>query len=70
MKHFLLSYLKTLNVGPAGFEPAASRLADRRLSNWANWAAANSFKVSNTVLTCSVVFCGLQSHENPAQYRS
>ena len=24
-----------------GLEPAASRLADRRLSNWANWAAVN-----------------------------
>ena len=33
-QHFLLSYLKTLSV-----EPAASRLADRRLSNWANRAA-------------------------------
>ena len=38
-QHFLLSYLKTLSVGPAGTWPAASGSADRRLSNWANRAA-------------------------------
>ena len=34
-QHFLLSYLKTVSVGPAGTEPVASRSADRGLSNWA-----------------------------------
>ena len=38
-QHFLLSYLKTLSVGPAGFEPETLRSADRRSSNWANQAA-------------------------------
>ena len=34
-QHFLLSYLKTLRVGPRpGFEPRASRSADRRLSHY------------------------------------
>ena len=37
-QHFFLSYLKTLSVGPAGFEPTASRLVDRRLPYWANRA--------------------------------
>ena len=39
-QHFLLSYLKRpwVLVRP-GLEPAASRSADRRLSNWANRAA-------------------------------
>ena len=36
-QHFLLCYLKNLSVGPAGV--ASSRLADRRLSHWANRAA-------------------------------
>ena len=37
-QQFLLSYLKILIVGPAGFEPAASRSADRRSPNRANQA--------------------------------
>ena len=41
-QHFLLSYLKTLSVGPAGFETTASRSADRRSPNWANRAAVNT----------------------------
>ena len=38
-QHFLLSYLKTLSVGPVGFEPATSCWADQRSPNWANQAA-------------------------------
>ena len=38
-QHFLLSYLKTLSVGPPAFEPATSRSADRRSPNWGNQAA-------------------------------
>ena len=33
-QHFLLSYLKTLSVGPAGVWSTASSSADRRLSHW------------------------------------
>ena len=40
-QRFLLSYLKTLSVGPAGFEPTAFRSADRRSPNWANRAAVD-----------------------------
>ena len=38
-QHFLLSYLRPWVLVRPGLEPAASRSADRRLSNWANWAA-------------------------------
>ena len=37
-QHLFLSYLKTLSVGPAGFEQTASHSVDRRLSHWANRA--------------------------------
>ena len=40
-QRFLLSYLKTPSVGPAGIEPTASRSADRRLSHWAHRAAVS-----------------------------
>ena len=38
-QYFLFSYSKTLSVGPAGFEPATSRSANRRSPNRANQAA-------------------------------
>ena len=38
-QHFLLSYLKTLSVGPAGFEPTTSRTVVRCSINWANRSA-------------------------------
>ena len=34
-QHFLLSYFKTLSVGPAGVELSTSRMTARCLSNWA-----------------------------------
>ena len=40
-QHFLLSYLKTLSVGPAGAWTATSRPADRRSANWANQKRKN-----------------------------
>ena len=40
-QHFLLSYLKTLSVGPAGIWTATSRPADRRSANWANQKRKN-----------------------------
>ena len=40
-QHFLLIYLKTLSVGPAGVEPTASHSADWRLFHWANQAAVD-----------------------------
>ena len=40
-QHFLLSYLKTRSVGPAGVEPATARTADQRSPNWANQAAVD-----------------------------
>ena len=58
-QHILFSYFKTLSVGPAGFEPATSRSADRRLSNWANRAAAAQiipfFDNKSSVPQCEVV---------------
>ena len=45
-QHFHLSYWKALSVGVVGVEPAASRSADRRLSNsGANQAAYNKIGV-------------------------
>ena len=38
-QHFVLSYLKTLSVGPGGFEPVPSRSADQHSPNWANQVA-------------------------------
>ena len=38
-QHFLLSYLKTLGVGPAGVWTCDLRSADWRSPNWANKAA-------------------------------
>ena len=38
-QHFPLSYLKTLSVDLAGFEPVNSRSADRRSPNRSNQAA-------------------------------
>ena len=43
MKALLLSYLKNVCVGPAGFEPETSRSADLRSPVWANQAAAVRF---------------------------
>ena len=40
-QHFLLRYLKTLSVGPAGIWTATSRPADRRSANWANQKRKN-----------------------------
>ena len=47
-QHFLLSYLKTLSVGPAGvwtthFEPTTSRTVVRHSTNWANRSAVPTF---------------------------
>ena len=41
-QHFLLSYLKTQSFGPSGFEPTASRSADRRSPNCANREAVSN----------------------------
>ena len=44
-----LSYSKTLNVGPvAGIEPATSRSAVKRSTDWANPAAVKSSEINNT----------------------
>ena len=43
-QHFLLSYLKTVSVGPAGVWTNGLPLSRPRLSNWANWAAVNNKK--------------------------
>ena len=36
--HFLLNYLQTLNVGPAGVELTTSRVTARCSTNWATGA--------------------------------
>ena len=54
-QHFLLSYLKTLNVGPAGYEPVTSRSADRRSPNWANQAAVESI-TNNYILLYNYLY--------------
>ena len=44
-----LSYSKTLSVGPvAGIEPATSRSAVKRSTDWANPAAVKSSEINNT----------------------
>ena len=43
-QHFLLSYLKTLSVGPAGFELTTSRTVVRHSTNWANRSAVKKKK--------------------------
>ena len=37
-QHFLLSYLKTLSIGPVGIKPETPPSADQRSPNWANQA--------------------------------
>ena len=53
--HFLLSYLKTLSVGPARFEPMISRSADRRSPNWANQAVVFVWLVPVRLLLLSII---------------
>ena len=54
-QHFLLNYLKSLSVGPAGFEPVTSCSADRRSPNWANQAAVEII-INNYILLYNYLY--------------
>ena len=48
-QHFVLSYLKTLNVGTPRVEPVTSYSADQHTPNWANQVAVYYSHMKNKI---------------------
>ena len=72
-QHFFLSYLKTLSVGLAGFEPTASRLVDRRLPYWANRAnnrGSPDLALGNHSLGTDSKWCSVDTESHTDRFNS